>query len=48
MAKNTSLLTKNTPFKYKFHFDTTKWQKQQNGSQFTITFSNYLDLKENY
>jgi hypothetical protein len=33
MAKNTSLLTKNTA---QFHFDTRKWQKRQSGRQFTI------------
>jgi hypothetical protein len=33
MAKNTSLLTKNTAFEHKFHVDTRKWQKKQNADQ---------------
>jgi hypothetical protein len=33
MAKHTSLLTKNTAFEHKFHVDTRKWQKLQNGGQ---------------
>jgi hypothetical protein len=32
MAKNTSLLTKNTTFEHKFHVDTIKWQKRQNAA----------------
>jgi hypothetical protein len=31
MAKHTSLRTKNTAFEHKFHVDTRKWQKWQNG-----------------
>jgi hypothetical protein len=36
IAKNSSFLTKNTAFEHKFHFDKRKWQKRQNGGQFTI------------
>jgi hypothetical protein len=36
MSKNKSLLTQNTAFEYKFHFDIRKWQKRQNGGQSTI------------
>jgi hypothetical protein len=30
MTKKTSLLTKNTGFEHKYHFDMRKWQKRQN------------------
>jgi hypothetical protein len=37
MAKNTNEITnQKTAFEYKFHFDMRKWQKRQNGSQFTV------------
>jgi hypothetical protein len=56
MTKNTSLLTKNTAFEDKLHFDTTKCDKRQNGVQFTtisaknLTLSGQkqLDLEEKY
>jgi hypothetical protein len=38
MDNNTSLLTKNTAFEHKFHFDRRKWPKKQNGNQITIIF----------
>jgi hypothetical protein len=56
MDKNTSLLTTNTAFEHKFHFDRRKWLKKQNGDQITILFERkkptlfgqkQLDLEEN-
>jgi hypothetical protein len=55
MAKNTSLLTKNTAFELKFHVDTRKWQKRQNGGQIpflvaknpTLFGQKQLDLERN-
>jgi hypothetical protein len=42
MAKNTSLLTKNTGFEHKFHFDTRKCAKRQNGGHFTIILPYFI------
>jgi hypothetical protein len=49
MDKNTSLLTRNTAFGHKFHFDRRKWPKKQNGDQITILFvkKDYL-VKNNW
>jgi hypothetical protein len=54
MGKHTSLLTKNTTFEHKFHVDTRKWQKLQNGCQYhsrgkktTLFGQKQLDLKGN-
>jgi hypothetical protein len=44
MDKNTSLLTRNTAFEHKFHFDRRKWHKKQNGDQITILFAKKTTL----
>jgi hypothetical protein len=54
MAKNTSLLTKNTAFEYKFHVDTRKWRETKwqpntilRSKKTTLFGQKQLDLKGN-
>jgi hypothetical protein len=44
MAKNTSLLAKNTAFEHKFQVDMRKWLKWQNGGQIPFPVAKNLTL----